>query len=305
MMITPPRLKPGDKIGIVAPSRKLFPEHLERANEIFTSWGLSVVTGKHIYSRSHEYLAGSDEERLQDFQSFINDKSVAAIISGRGGYGSTRIVDNLNFDNLRKHPKWIIGFSDITAIHTRLVKEGFHSIHGTMPILFAKEDSADSVESIRKILFEHQCKIVFKPSHLNRIGNAVGQVVGGNLSLIVDSLGTSTEIETNERILMIEEIDEYRYKLDRMMTQLRRAGKLSNISGLIVGHMTDIKDSDLSFGESAEEIILNAVREYRYPVAFNFPSGHENPNLAWIHGGLATLEISPSGSALDFQKHFI
>ena len=304
-MITPPRLKPGDKIAIVAPSRKVFPEHLERAIEVFTGWGLDVVTGKHIYSSSHGYLAGSDDERQHDLQTFINDKSVAAIISGRGGYGSTRIVDNLNFDALRKHPKWIIGFSDITAIHTRLLKEEVHSIHGTMPILFAKEDSAESVESIRRILFEHQCKIDWLPSQVNRTGNAVGQVVGGNLSLIVDSLGTSTEIDTNERILMIEEIDEYRYKLDRMMTQLRRAGKLSNISGLIVGHMTDIKDSDLSFGESSEEIILNAVREYRYPVAFAFPSGHENPNLAWIHGGLATLEVSSSRSKLDFQNHFI
>jgi muramoyltetrapeptide carboxypeptidase len=305
MMITPPLLRSGDKIAIVAPSRKLLPEHLEKAIEILEGWRLEVILGKHVFSTTHSYLAGSDDERLHDLQAFVNDKSVAAIICGRGGYGSTRIVDALSFSALKKHPKWIIGFSDITAIHTRLMKEGLHSIHGIMPILFSKSDSVESVESIRKILFEGKCKIECAASRTNRNGSSVGQVVGGNLSLIVDSLGTKTEIDTNEKILLIEEIDEYNYKLDRMMTQLRRAGKLSNLNGLIVGHMTDIKDSDLEFGESFQEIVLNAVREFSYPVAFQFPSGHENPNLAWIHGGFATLNATTSKTSLEFQTSTI
>jgi muramoyltetrapeptide carboxypeptidase len=304
-MITPPLLKPGDKIAIIAPSRKIFPEHLEKAIEVFEDWGLRVVIGKHVFSNSHSYLAGTDEERLHDFQTFINDKTISAIICGRGGYGSTRIIDALNFSALRKNPKWIIGFSDITAIHTALLKEGIKSIHGIMPILFSKADSAESVQSIGKILFKGECRIESLSSSFNRNGRAVGPVVGGNLSLIADSLGTSTEVETNEKILLLEEIDEYRYKLDRMMTQLRRAGKLAGLSGLIIGHMTDIKDSDLNFGESFEEIILNAVADFGYPVAFKFPSGHENPNLAWIHGGLASFTVSETGTTLEFQKGVI
>jgi muramoyltetrapeptide carboxypeptidase len=305
MMIAPPLMKPGDSIGIVAPARKIMPEQIEKSVEVFQSWGLKVVIGKHVFSNSHPYLASTDEDRLHDFQSFVNDKNIAAIICARGGYGSTRILDALNFNALKKNPKWIIGFSDITAVHAKLLKEGFLSLHGTMPILFTKPEAAESVESIRRLLFEGQCKIAATASPFNRPGVAVGQVVGGNLSLIADSLGTATEINTNEKILLIEEIDEYRYKLDRMMIQLKRAGKLTNLSALVVGHMTDIKDSDLPFGQSFQEIILNAVREFRYPVAFGFPSGHENPNVAWISGGLATLWVGQNETTLQFQDQFI
>jgi muramoyltetrapeptide carboxypeptidase len=305
MMIAPPLLKPGDSIGIVAPARKIMGEQIEKSLEVFQSWGLKVVIGKHVFSNSHPYLAATDEERLHDLQSFINDKNIAAIICARGGYGSTRILDALNFNALKKNPKWIIGFSDITAVHAKLLKEGFLSLHGTMPILFTKPEAAESVESIRRVLFEGQCKIAATASPFNRPGVAVGQVVGGNLSLIADSLGTATEINTSEKILLIEEIDEYRYKLDRMMIQLKRAGKLTNLSALVVGHMTDIKDSDLPFGQSFQEIILNAVREFRYPIAFGFPSGHENPNVAWISGGLATLWVGQNETTLQFQDQFI
>lgn len=302
-MISPPFLKSGDKIGIVAPARRIQSIDLEKSIQVFSSWGLEVVLGKHIYSNSHSYLSGTDDERLADFQSMINDKNVKAIVSGRGGYGSTRILDDLDFSPLQKHPKWIVGFSDITAVHLKLLKEGLQSLHATMPLLFSKSDSTPSIESLRTVLFEGKCKIESQPSDYNRLGTAVGQVVGGNLSLIADSLGTPTELETTERILFIEEIDEPRYKLDRMMTQLRRAGKLKDLSALIVGHMTDIRDINPTFGDSIEEIVLNAVKDFSYPVAFRFPSGHENPNMAWIHGGLASLVISEKGTSLEFGRN--
>jgi muramoyltetrapeptide carboxypeptidase len=222
----------------------------------------------------------------------INDSKVKAIFCARGGYGSTRILEDIDFSPLRKSPKWIIGFSDITAFHLRLASLGIASIHGTMPIFFDQPEAAGSVESIAKILFDGACHVAFAADDSNRLGEADGEVLGGNLSLIVDALNTPSDPDTENRILIIEEVDEYLYKLDRMVTQLRRAGKLRHLRGLIVGHMTDMKNSDLAFGESVQEIILHAVRDYDYPVAFSFPSGHRNPNLAWVHGAHAQLKVS-------------
>jgi muramoyltetrapeptide carboxypeptidase len=300
-MIYPDLLNAGDKIGILAPARKIHRADVEFATDLFSSWGLETKVAENIYSEHHSYLAGSDQERVSDFQTFLNDPTVKALFSARGGYGSTRIVDHVDYTALTKKPKWLIGFSDITAFHLKFYKLGIASIHGTMPVLFSKRDSAESVESLRKLLFDGQCKLEAQPSRDNRLGKVSGMVIGGNLSLIVDALGTESEPDTNGKILFIEEIDEYLYKIDRMMTQLRRTGKLKNLKGLVVGHMTDIKDSELSFGENAQEIISYAVRDYTYPVGFRFPAGHENPNLAWINGGHATLEVNESMSSLVFD----
>ena len=296
----PDILNPGDKIGVAAPARKINPVDVEVASKILTSWGLEVSIAKNIFSNHHSYLSGSDEERLSDLQSMIDDPGTRAIICARGGYGSTRILDSLDFSALQKNPKWIVGFSDITALHLKLVKHGIASIHGTMPVLFSKEDAASSLESLRKLLMNGACKIETTFADHNKTGIANGPLIGGNLSLIVDSLSTATEPDTKGKILFVEEVDEYRYKIDRMMTQLKRAGKLNNLSGLIIGHMTDIKDTELSFGQTVEEIILDAVKDYSYPVAFGFPSGHEHPNYAWIHGGQATLSVKDSGTSLTF-----
>jgi muramoyltetrapeptide carboxypeptidase len=298
----PDLLNPGDKVGILAPARKIHRADIEFASNLFSSWGLEALIAENIYSEHHSYLAGSDEERISDFQTCLNDSTVKALFSARGGYGSTRIIDHIDFASLLKNPKWLIGFSDITAFHLKFYKMEIASIHGTMPVLFSKRDSAESVESLRKLLFDGECALDAQPSRDNRNGKASGIVIGGNLSLLVDSLGTESEPDTNGKILFIEEIDEYLYKIDRMMIQLRRAGKLKNLKGLVVGHMTDIKDSELSFGENVQEIISNAVRDYAYPVGFRFPAGHENPNLAWINGGVATLEVNESMSSLVFDK---
>jgi muramoyltetrapeptide carboxypeptidase len=291
-MIYPPKLKPGDTVGIVAPARKISPKQLEGALEILHGWGLETLLAKNIYSSKHSYLAGSDEERRQDFQSMIDDPKVKAIICARGGYGSTRIVEEIIFTSFEKNPKWIIGFSDVTAFHLRLVRIGYASIHATMPIFFSNDDSKSSVESLKKILFSGVCEVPWEANESNRLGHSEGIVVGGNLSLLVDSLTTSSEPDTTGKILVVEEVDEYFYKLDRMFTQLRRTGKLKDLAALIIGHMTDMKNSELAFGETVYEIVMHAVRDYKYPVAFSFPSGHKNPNMGWIHGAPAALDVS-------------
>lgn len=301
-MIIPPKLQPGDTVGIVAPSRKVTPAQMDAALIVLASWGLTVKAGNNIFSGSHNYLAGTDDERREDFQSMVNDPQVKAIFCARGGYGSTRIIDDIDFSSLKQTPKWVIGFSDITAFHLRLLSIGVASMHATMPIFFGREEAQSSVETIRKILFDGECIIGFPAATNNRPGRCSGEVLGGNLSLLVDALNTPSEPQTDGKILVIEEVDEYYYKLDRMFTQLRRTGKLKELAGLVVGHMTDMKNSDLDFGETVFEIVMHAVRDYNYPVAFSFPSGHSNPNDAWIQGATAGLEVSIDGSTLTYPS---
>ena len=300
-MIKPPLLKPGDKVGIAAPARKVRPDDIALAVQILVTWGLDVIPGKNLFSEHHGYLAGLDEERLSDFQSMVDDASMKAIFCARGGYGSTRIIDQLDFDSLSTNPKWIIGFSDITSLHLKLNEAGIQSIHGTMPLLFSKPEAAQSVESLRELVFSGRARLTSPANSYNRGGEVQGEVLGGNLSLLVDALGTRTEPDTTNKILVIEEIDEYLYKIDRMLQHLKRAGKFNDLAGLVVGHMTDIKDTELKFGESIEALILNAVREYSFPIAFNVPTGHQDPNLAWIEGGLAHFRVSSGGLSLEFH----
>lgn len=301
-MIYPPKLQEGDTVGIVAPARKISPAQLEAALKTLQRWGLKPLLAKNIFSSKHSYLAGSDQERREDFQHMINDDQVKAIFCARGGYGSTRIIEALDFSALKRAPKWIIGFSDITAFHLRLTSMGLASIHGTMPIFFDQPEAQESVESIRHLLFSGAGEVVFAAEEYNRTGLATGQVIGGNLSLVMDALDTASDPDTRGRILIVEEVDEYFYKLDRMFTQLRRTGKLKDLAALVIGHMTEIKNSDLAFGETSAEIVLHAVRDYAYPVAFSFPSGHHNPNLAWIHGAPATLDVSRNKVTLSYPK---
>ncbi|MEO7989056.1 MAG: LD-carboxypeptidase [Chryseolinea sp.] len=299
-MVNPPFLKSGDKIGIVAPGRKVKPSDIEASINFFEAWGLQVVLAKNVYSNDHSYLAGTDSQRLSDFQSMMDDSSIRSIICARGGYGSTRILDQLDFTSFLKSPKWVVGFSDITAFHLKLSKINVASIHGTMPILFSKKQAIDSVESLQRLLFGDPRHFLIDSHPSNRIGKSTGQLVGGNLSLIVDSIGTANEPDTDGKILVIEEVDEYLYKLDRMMVQLKRAGKFNNLNGLIVGHMTDIKDTELKFGEHVEDIIRNHTSSFQFPIAFNFSIGHENPNLAWIHGAIAQLDVAGRNSRLSY-----
>ena len=290
-----------DSVGIAAPAGKIKKESLDIAISVLELWGLKVKLGKHIFSNAHGYFSGSDAERLQDFQEMLNDPELDAIICARGGYGTTRIIDQLDVADFLKHPKLIVGFSDVTALHIRLHQLGFESIHSVMPIQFPKPEHRESVESLRKILFGETLALDAKASPFNRMGAATGQVIGGNLTLLVDSLGTTTEVDTANKILIIEEVGEYKYKLDRMLTHLKRADKLDHLAALIIGHMTDINDAEGSFVQTVEEIVLDKLNEFNYPVAFNFPIGHEAPNLAWRHGATGTLTVGNEVSTLSFR----
>jgi len=297
-MIVPRPLKPGDKIGIVAPGRKVSPQQMDQAISVFSDWQLNVVLSPNIFGHDHNYLAAKDEGRLSDFQNMIDDPEISAIVCARGGYGTTRILDRLDFQRLLKNPKWIVGFSDITAVHLRLNALGIESIHATMPIMFSQEASLPSITSLLEILFGSPSPISAVSNANNKYGSATGEVIGGNLSLLVDSLSTSGEADFADKILIVEEIDEYLYKIDRMFTHLDRAGKLSRLGGLVVGYFSDIKDTTPGFGETVEQLILEKVRRYNYPVAFNLPIGHENPNLAWRSGSKMTLTVGSNGSSL-------
>lgn len=299
-MIRPAALKKNDTLGIIAPGRKLDNATVQASVRIIESWGYQVKIGNNLFSTAHSYLSGSDEERLVDFQKMLDDPSVKAIICARGGYGTTRILDQLDFSLFLKNPKWICGFSDITALHLKLQSLGVQSIHGTMPVLFSKPESAVSVETLKQILSGNYISLEAPSNSKNKLGKTAGALVGGNLSLIVDSLGTTSEIDTANKILVMEEVEEYVYKIDRMFVQLKRANKLQQLAGIVVGHMTDIRETELPFGESIEEIILNHVREFKYPVGFGFPIGHENPNVAWIEGGYATLQVTAQNSSITF-----
>jgi len=300
-MIRPPYLKPGDRIGIVATARKVNLEDLHTARSVFEEWGLIVVLSPYLFSTKHEYLAGEDVERLAGIQQMVNDPSIKAIVSARGGYGTTRILDQIDFTEFHKHPKWIVGFSDITALHLKMLAMGVQSVHGTMPILFGKHDSKESVESLKKALFGSAITIKAKQNSRNKPGIGEGRLIGGNLSLLVDALGSRNDPDTKNRILVLEEIDEYLYKVDRMIVQLKRAGKLDHLAGMVVGHFTDIKDSDLTFGESVEDIIRYHTRDAHFPIGFNFPVGHENPNIAWIEGATARLVVGEEKTSLNFD----
>lgn len=292
-LIRPPYLKKGDKIAILATARKISKEEIEPAIVILKSWGLEVVLGKNLFKADHQY-SGTDEQRAADLQLMLDDTSIKAIISARGGYGTIRIIDKINFSKFKKHPKWIIGYSDITVLHSHMHTIGIDTIHATMPINFTKNKEA--TETLCKALFGEKISYEIKAHPLNRKGEANAELVGGNLSLLYALTGSVSDIDTKGKILFIEDLDEYLYHIDRMMINLKRSGKLKHLKGLIVGGMTDMKDNAIPFGKTAEEIILDAVKEYKYPVCFNFPAGHVDRNLALVLGRKVDLRVGKNCS---------
>lgn len=287
-LIQPPYLTKGDRIAIVATARKISKEEIASAIDIFKSWGLEVVLGKNLFHINNQF-AGTDEERASDLQTMLDDDSVKAIIVARGGYGTVRIIDKIDFTNFKKHPKWIIGYSDITVLHSHLHNLGFQTLHATMPINFNKNEEA--TESLGKALFGEALVYSVEPFLLKRKGSIEAQMVGGNLSLLCSLLASSSDIATDGKILFIEDLDEYLYHIDRIMMALKRAGKLHKLAGLVAGGMSDMKDNTIPFGKTAEEIVFDAVKEYNYPVCFNFPAGHVDRNLALIFGKTVSLSI--------------
>lgn len=293
MKTIPPFLQPGDVIGICAPARKVSQEEMKDGINWLAQKGFRVKESKHLYNNQNQF-SGSDEERAEDIQSLINDPEVKAIIFARGGYGCVRIIDRIDFSPLEKNPKWLIGFSDMTVIHSQVNRYTKScTLHAPMMINLMKEKRNE--EAANKIIDIITGKnIRYSENHtnpFNREGVCEGELVGGNLSLLFALAGTSSDIDTANKILFIEDLDEYLYHIDRMMMQLKRAGKLKNLKGLIVGGMSDMRDNVIPFGKSAVEIIYEAVGEYNYPVCFDFPSGHIDRNLPLVFGANVNLEV--------------
>ena len=302
-MITPNYLKKDDKVAIIAPARKISRKEVDPAIKILESWGLSVVLGKSLF-KSFNQFAGTDEERAFDLQKALDDDSVKAIICARGGYGSVRIIDKIDFSHFVRNPKWIVGYSDITALHSHIHTHfGIETLHATMAIHFGdKKMSAETFESLRKALFGEPLSYHLDTSPLSKKGTSSGILIGGNLSVLYSLTGTPSDIVTNKKILLLEDLDEYLYHVDRMMVNLKHSGKLSNLAGLIVGGMTEMNDNTIPFGKTANEIIAETVADYNYPVCYNFPSGHSNDNRALILGRNIELHISDTVEVVFDQR---
>ena len=297
-LTTPPFLKKGDKIAITCPAKKL-PGPIDSAIKLLESWGLEVVLGETV-TASHFQYAGTDELRRDYLQKFLDDPSIKAIIAARGGYGTIRIIDQLDFTRFKIQPKWIVGFSDITILHSHIFETcHVQTIHGQMP-LNVPDGTKPSLESLRKALFGEPLKYDLKGHILNKPGEVSAPLIGGNLTLLV-MLGSSVSaMDFADKILFIEDVGEYMYSIDRMLWNLKRSGKLARLKGLIVGGFTDLKDNEISFGSSLPEMVLKFVEEYDYPVCFDFPAGHIENNHALILGGTVTLCVEQEKVTLTF-----
>jgi len=302
-MITPSPIKSGDKIRIVSPAGKLKKERVLPAIKWLEKQGYKVELGKHTFS-SHFQFAGTDEQRLEDMQAALNDADCKAIICARGGYGIVRIIDKLDFSEFKKHPKCIVGYSDITALHLALNNLGFESIHGTMPPFFFDENEKENrnLTSLTQLITGESTSYKIVSKSKNRTGKTSGELIGGNLSIITSLLGTKYEIETKGKILFIEDVDEYLYHIERMMIQLKLAGKLKSLAGLVVGDFTAVKDNDEPFGQTVEEIILAAVKHYNFPVCFGLEAGHNDLNLALGFGKEWALNVTEENTILEIKR---
>ncbi len=298
--ISPPKLKSGDLIAIAATARKISYEELEPAIHTFESWGLRVLLHPHLFDVDHQF-AGTDEMRSNVFNDYLRNPEVRAIICARGGYGTVRMVDNLDLEALQANPKWIVGYSDVTVLHNHIHQHTkINTIHATMPInMQAHNANAKSIDELRKVLMTNEVQVLKLDAHpLNRFGDAEGELVGGNLSVIDSLLGSNSDINTGGKLLFIEDLDEYLYHVDRMMQALKRSGKLRNIKGLIVGGMSDMKDNTVPFGEDSYQIIRRTADEYLFPILFNYPGGHVDINLPLIIGNSYKISVNQNVSMI-------
>ena len=290
-----PYLKLGSKVAIAAPARKVTREEMQFAINWLKDKGFVSVYDERLFAE-HYIFAGDDDIRAAVIQQYLDDESIDAIWLARGGYGSIRIIDKLDFTKFLQHPKWIIGFSDTTVFHDKLNRLGCPSLHASMPYCFDNK-TVEAQQSLFDALMGKPLKYEFPAHQLNRKGVVEGEIVGGNLSVLYGMIGSDSFPETDGKILFIEEVDEYIYHVDRMMHALKRAGKLANLKALVVGGLTQIHDNPDPFGQSVEEVIAEAVKDYDYPLCFSFPAGHFSDNRAIVFGERMRLEItSPSQS---------
>ena len=302
--IKPPFLKTGDTVAIVAPAGilKNREETIEKAKSLLISWGLNVVLGKNVFNQNNHF-AGTDEERLQDFQEALDNPTVKAIWAARGGYGSVRILDKINLSKFKKKPKWIVGYSDITAFHNHVNNLGFETLHAMMPTSLEEkpEEIIETIASFKNALFGAKLSYEIPSSTYNRNGKISGEIVGGNLSILMSMLGSKSQLKTDGKILFIEEIGEYEYAIDRMLQSLKRAGYFNNLKGVVLGNFSKIRKNPTSWGSTIEELIL-AVLPKEIPVLFDFPAGHEADNRALFFGRKVEIHIQKDTSTVIFHQ---
>ncbi len=297
--ISVPPLSKGDKIGIVAPARKISRDELLPALEVIKDAGFVPVLGKNVFNVYNQF-AGTDDERAADFQEMINRNDIKALLAARGGYGCARIIDKIDFSPIFRNPKWIAGYSDITVFHNHLANLGIASLHSTMPINFM-ENTGDSLTSLFDALKGKKPVYNFKnKKKTNREGVCEGEVVGGNLSVLYSISGSKSFPENKGKILFLEDIDEHLYHIDRMITAMKRAGVFENLNGMILGAFTQMHNRGTKFGKTAYEIIAEAVSEYKFPVAYGFRAGHQKQNLTLIMGAKAKLVVNSTEARLEY-----
>lgn len=297
MLLSPEYLKKGDTVYILSTARAIAMADLQLAIQLFESWGLNVIIGKTIDAVKDQY-AGDDTLRLEDFQTAVDHPLARAIFCARGGYGTVRIMDKIDFGQFLRNPKWLIGFSDVTYLHALINQVlGVKTIHAAMASTLANTSSA-AISSLQQILFGEKISYEFPAHTLNRIGNAEAVLTGGNLSILYSLTGTQTVMDNHQKILFIEDLDEYLYHIDRMMWNLKRANKLQHLSALLCGGFSEMKDNQIPFGKQAEEIIFEHVKDFSYPLCFNFPAGHIADNRAIILGARYRLEVNRESSVL-------
>lgn len=302
-MRTPSLLKKGDIVGIVSVAGRVEEEKVRSAIALLESWGLKVVLGKHVFKSYHQY-AGTDKERAEDLQKMLNNPGIKAIFSSRGGYGTIRLMDHLDFQCFRNNPKWVVGFSDVTVLHA-YINNVLHieSLHAAMPATFPpKGEKSETTGSLQKALFKGVLSYRVPGHSLNRQGITKAPLVGGNLAVLCSLSGTPMDIYTRKKILFLEDVGEYLYRLDRMMHTLKAGGKLDHLKALIIGGMSEMEDNEIPFGSTPFEIIAEIVRDYDYPVAFDFPAGHIEPNHALIMGRKADLVVKNKEVTLIFRN---
>lgn len=290
----PPYLKKGDTIAILAPAGILKgrAETIQKAKELAQSWGLNVVLGENLFNQNNHF-AGTDDERAEDFQKALDNPNIKAIWAARGGYGSVRLLDRLDFTKFMGNPKWIIGYSDITAFHNHIHNLGFETLHAMMATSLEEkpEEITKTISSYKKALFGEQLSYSIPSSNYNRLGEVSGQLIGGNLAIITSMLGSKSQLDTKDKILFLEEIGEYKYSIDRMLQSLKRANYFSTIKAVIIGDISLIKNNTTKWGSTVEQLILDALPK-DIPILFDFPAGHEPDNRAMIFGRKIKMTVN-------------
>jgi len=295
----PAHLLPGDFIYLAAPAKAIELEHVNYAKAFFEQHGFQVRVGTHCTGQFH-YFSGTDEERTADFQEALDDPKVKAIVCCRGGYGAVRIVDRIQWAGFLRDPKWIVGFSDVTVFHQRIQRYGLPSIHATMPLNF-KTNTNEALDTLIAALRGESYQLHAEASKYNRLGEAQGELIGGNLSIVYSLLGTDDQPDYKGKILFLEDLAEHLYHIDRMFFALNKAGILKKIAGVVIGGMTDLEDTAIPFGLGVEELIKEHFNYLNIPLGFNFPAGHINDNQALIFGKTAKLAVTSSGSTLSWE----